>query len=184
MKNIFQISAAILIITLSAFASNAQQYVEVKNEADFNAAFANEITKYKDTIGNNVNFAGIAFIKFNINKDGLLDSIKFSIKQPKVIIYALGEVLNKIKIVVPPNMDFKKFFVLPIFYDYLPESKPSNNMKDLLSQVITYDMNDLNSYLNFDSNGFFKVEESHKELWGINCVFLPMIKIQRQIIYH
>lgn len=184
MSYITQKKFALSFILFLSFTTNAQHLYEIKNESDFRSFFFNEITKFNDTISNNVKQTGITFIKFNVGNDGTLDSVKISIKQPKVLIYVLKQVLDKAKIITLSELDRGKTYVLPLFYDYQPEPKPITTMDDLESQVVSYDLTDLTSYLNFDFNGFFNVEESQKSLWGIKCVLLPMIKISRPMVFH
>lgn len=184
MKEIIRITVAFIFITSLPRNVKAQEYIEVTNEINFKTAFSNEIAKYNDTISNNLKQVGFIFAKFRIAADNTLDSVQFSAKQPRVLIYALKEVLNKIKIMQATPSSIGTVYVLPIFYDYQPQPKIIKSKEDYLSQVVIYDMAELLSDMTYNSNGFFNEGESQKNLWGIKCTFLPTVYVKRFIIYH
>jgi hypothetical protein len=162
----------------------AQQQIEVKSEADFKNAFVSEVVKHNDTICKYVKKSGIMFFRFLLNNEGVVDSIKCSEKQPMKLIHVLTETLGTVKFPSIGTDDGRKYYVLPILYDYQPEFKIPNTVEELKDQMPIIDMENLNSYLNFDFNGFFKTEESEKKLWGINCVVLPMVKVGILRVYY
>ena len=184
MENLSKITLFVIITFFMPKAINAQTYFEVKSQRELKTVFFNEIKNYDDTLSKNVKNFGMAFIKFRISDDGKLDSISFSTKSPRVLVYALRQILNKIKIVLPYKLSDNSIFVLPLFYDYQPEPKEIKNLDDYLSQVQIYDPAEMLEDMTFDSNGFFKEEESKKELWGIKCTFLPTVEIKKYRVYH
>ncbi len=173
---------ALAIILFNTYNVKAQQQYEVKSEKDLANVFQIEKAKYEDTLSNNIKQGGIVFVKFQINSQGRLDSINFSEKHPKVLLFVITKILNNLRI-VDNSTERNKIYVLPIEYNYLPELKLPLTSEQLLNQVPKIDVTDLTSYMNFDFNGLFNVPESQKGLWGRQCVFLPMIKIARPIVF-
>jgi hypothetical protein len=92
--------------------------------------------------------------------------------------------MNSIKIASHDKNQESNFYVLPLFYNYQPEFKPPTTLEDLKNQIPDFDVkDDWMSYINLDFNGLFNVSESQKNLWGMQCVLLPMIRISRPIVY-
>lgn len=182
---IFRTKIIFILIAMlfSPFFLNAQTQYEVKNEKHFGRLLFDEMAKYNDTLFTTKQ-KGLIFIKFLIKSDGLIDGIKFTEKQPPVLLNTLTKVLKQFKIVFSEKWDTTAMYVLPLSYDYVPELTLPITAEKLLDQVPNINPDSLIAYMNFDFNGFFKTEESQKSLWGIKCVLLPMIKIFRPIVYH
>lgn len=178
-KKIF-ISCSILIVS---FSTKGQKLYEIKNEKEFNKFFFNEIAVYNDTLSTTKQ-RGLVFIKFLINSDGLIDNIKFSEKQPPVLLSVLTKILSQVKFDKSNHWDKTATYVLPISYNYVPELTLPITAEQLLNQVPSINPDSLLAYMNFDFNGFFKVEEGQKDKWGMKCVLLPMLKIYKPIVYH
>lgn len=175
---------ALALITLLSDTINAQNLYTIKNEKDFNRHFSNEILKYNDTLSETKQ-TGLVFIKFSIKNDGLIEGIKFSEKQPSVLIHILTKILSQFKIDdTSKSWSKTATYVLPVSYNYVPELTLPITAEKLLNQIPHINPDSLISYINFDFNGFFREEESQRDLWGIKCVLLPMIKISRPVVYH
>lgn len=165
-----------------SFKTNAQHLYDIKNEKHFSRLLFDEMAKYNDTLFTTKQ-KGLIFIKFLIKSDGLIDGIKYTEKQPPVLLNTLTKVLKQFKIDLSENWDTSAMYVLPLSYDYVPELTLQITAEKLLDQVPNINPDSLIAYMNFDFNGFFNVEESQKSLWGIKCVLLPMIKIFRPIVF-
>lgn len=182
MKYIPQTMFVLSFTLVLSFRTNAQRLYDIKNEKDFDRQLFNEMAKYNDTLFTTKQ-KGLIFIKFLIKSDGLIDGIKFTEKQPPVLLNTLTKVLKQFKIDLSENWDTSAMYVLPLLYDYVPELTLPITAEKLLDQVPNINPDSLIAYMNFDFNGFFNVEESQKSLWGIKCVLLPMIKIFRPIVF-
>lgn len=174
----------LIVILFSPFFLNAQTQYEVKSEKDFANVFYKEIIKYNDTLNKHVKENGILFIKFKINSGGRLDSIKYSERHPKVLLYVVTKILNTVDMILADKNQESKIYVLPVFYCYQPELKSPTTLEELQDQIPDFDKDDPMSHINFDFNGFFNVADSDKDMWGLKCVLLPMLKIARPIVYH
>ena len=173
----------LLFILFVSFVSNAQNVNIIKNEIDFGRQLFDEMAKYNDTLFT-TRQRGLIYIKFLIKSDGMIDGIKFTEKQPPVLLNALTKVLKQFKIDFYENWDTTASYVLPLSYDYVPELTLPITFEKLSNQSPNINPDSLMAYMNFDFNGFFNVEESQKNLWGIKCVLLPTVKIFRPITYH
>lgn len=182
MKYITQIMFVFVFCPGFSFKTNAQHLYDIKNEKHFSRLLFDEMAKYNDTLFTTKQ-KGLIFIKFLIKSDGLIDGIKYTEKQPPVLLNTLTKVLKQFKIDLSENWDTSAMYVLPLSYDYVPELTLPITAEKLLDQVPNINPDSLIAYMNFDFNGFFNVEESQKSLWGIKCVLLPMIKIFRPIVF-
>lgn len=183
MSYITQKKFALSFILFLSFTTNAQHLYEIKNEKDFDVYFFNEAAKYNDTLCTTKR-SGLVFIKFMIKENGLIDRIKFTEKQPPILLQVITKVLSRFKMDVAGGWDKNATYVLPLSYYYVPELTLPITAEKMLDQVPRINPDSLMAYMNFDFNGFFNVEESQKSLWGIKCVLLPMIKIFRPMVFH
>ncbi len=175
----FTVKSLLLLLSFIGNCINSigQKQIDVNNEAELQRLFATKVVKHNDTISIYVKNNGILFLRFLLNNEGAVDSVKCSGKQPKKLIEILTETLMAFKFPVTNNNNDKKYFVLPVYYDYLPDFTPKQLLDDPTILAPKIDVEDFNSYMNFDFNGLFKVEDSKRTLWGINCVLLPMVKV-------
>lgn len=183
MNNILKKILIYCSVFIVSFSTKGQKLFKIKNEKEFSKYFFNQIATYNDTLST-IKQSGLVFIKFLIKDDGLIDNIKFSEKQPPVLLNVLTKILNLVKFDKSNNWNKTATYVLPILYNYVPELTLPITAEQLLNQVPIFNPDSLLAYMNFDFNGFFKVEETEKDLWGMKCVLLPMIKISRPIVYH
>jgi len=84
----------LLFILFVSFVSNAQNVNIIKNEIDFGRQLFDEMAKYNDTLFT-TRQRGLIYIKFLIKSDGMIDGIKFTEKQPPVLLNALTKVLKQ-----------------------------------------------------------------------------------------
>lgn len=183
MKYIPQTMFVLSFTLVLSFKTNAQRLYDIKNEKHFSRLLFDEMAKYNDILFTTKQ-KGLIFIKFLIKSDGLIDGIKYTEKQPPVLLNTLTKVLKQFKIDLSENWDTSAMYVLPLSYDYVSELTLPITAEKLLDQVPNINPDSLIAYMNFDYNSFFNVEESQKSLWGIKCVLLPMIKIFRPIVFH
>lgn len=155
----------------------AQGRKELNSEKEFLSYVQAEIQKNNDTLVSSLKRAGVLYIRFKLTKEGVTDSILYSVKQPVLLTNILTNILNSIKINPPKDEDGSTYYILPIDYNYAPELKPNMDASDLLGRVEKMDPDNWQSYLNFNNNSLFDVNENNKVLWGIKCVFLPPVKI-------
>ena len=174
---ILKIILLINFFFLNSSFSFSQNHIEINSEKEFQTYFHVAMLKYNDTLQNALKRRDILYVRFNISEKGFLDSILFSVKQPVIIIDVLKNVLSQVKMNMKGIENNETYYILPVNYDYSPEPNPNGDINDLFGRIEKIDVSNWQSYLNFDNNGLFKVEENNKGLWGIKCVFLPPIKI-------
>lgn len=183
MKRKVHLLFPIILLAFLPKGVSAQKILEVNNETEFKNKFLSAVVSQSDSISKYVQQSGILFFRFNINDVGHVDSIICSEKQPVKLINVLTETLASCKF--PPKETEKnnKYYVLPVFYNYLSDIIFPTTPEELKKMTPIIDLENINSYINFDYNGLFKTEETEKTLWGINCVLLPMIRVSKPMVY-
>lgn len=162
----------------------AQTKAKINTEKDYVSYFHKEIRKYHDTLSKSLNRYYFFFVKFQIDKHGLIDSVQFSEKQPLLMLEVIKTILSNMEIAIPGNRSENIWFIQPIEFNFYPN--PLSQIIDdeiyLCFKLPKVDTIYNESSFNFNYNNFFLVNE--KVFWGIKSVFLPPLKHQRTIAYH
>lgn len=134
MKLVLINSVALVFAFFSSGTNHAQNFITKKSEKEFEQHLINEVAKYNDTLCKTKQ-SGILFIKFLIKEDGIIDSIKLSIKQPAILISVLTRALQQFKFGAPDELNKETKYVSQVFYDSVPELTLPVTAEKILNQV-------------------------------------------------
>lgn len=174
----------VLLILSATFSAPAQKILPRLQDDDYYGHFYKNINNYHDTLCKSLDSYYTLFVKFRLNEDGAVDSIRFSIKRPAIVLEAITETLKGMTLLVRNRFLKNTWYVQPLELNFFREGK-SQYIDGKFYQCLELpkiDTTDWQAGLNFNQNGFFEVDR--KEQLGIQCVFLKPVILQRTKVFH
>lgn len=166
----------------SLYGQSQDSLTMISSKSQFENAIFSDVASYEDSLSNSLYLNGVLFFRFRTNQNGQIADVTCAHKQPALLISIIKTTLQKMKL---KDAADSSIYVLPIIFDYsrgpLWEFENAENHKK--KYTANYDVNDLDSYININNNGFFDIAFNDKEQWGIKSLFLPWITISRSVIY-
>lgn len=167
----------------SLYGQQQDSLIVISGKSQFESTIFSTIANYDDSLAESLYSDGVLFFRFRTAPNGKIVDVKCAEKQPSQLINIITATLQKMKL---QNATDSTIYVLPIKFDYSRSSLwEFENIENLKKKyTVAYDVDDLDSYININNNGFFDIHTDDKAQWGLKSIFLPWISISRPVIYN
>ncbi|HNR15998.1 MAG TPA: hypothetical protein PKG90_05000, partial [Chitinophagaceae bacterium] len=172
----------VLLSALTALFFNpgfCQGKIKIQSEEEYKLYFHKEINKYHDTLCKSLDSYYNFYVRFKINEGGFIDSIRFSVKRPAIMLEAVEHTLKGMPAIAKGKFSKSTWYVQPLEFNFFHDAKMVNGQICLCFKISKLDTVNWEANLNFNHNGLYDAGESEKGLLGIQCVFLRPIIILR-----